>query len=116
MSQNNTDLAKAFYSTFEGRNIEAMAEYLHPDIQFITPLRKLQGKEAYVEAAKEFASFFETMTLRTAFGEKDQVVVVYDVKYPKLVDEMIPTAALLAFHENLISRIELFYDARPFEK
>ncbi|KJV58176.1 hypothetical protein RFEPED_0551 [Rickettsia felis str. Pedreira] len=25
-------------------------------------------------------------------------------------------ASLLSFNENLISRIELFYDARPFEK
>lgn len=116
MSQNNIDLAKAFYSTFEARNIEEMAKFLHPDVQFIAPLRKLQGKEAYIEAAKEFASIFEALTIRAVFGEKDQAIVVYNVKYPNLADEIIPTAALLTFYENLISRIELFYDARPFEK
>ena len=29
---------------------------------------------------------------------------------------MIQTAALMTFKDGLIARIELFYDARPFEK
>lgn len=115
MSQNNMDTVKTFCTAFTEKNIEAMEKCLHPDIQFIAPLKKLQGKEAYVEAAKAFASFFKTITIRAIFGEKDQAAVVYDVEYPAPVDK-IPTAALMTFRENLIARIELFYDARPFEK
>lgn len=97
------------------KSIEAMGKCLHPDIQFIAPLKKLQGKEAYLEAAKEFTSSFKNMTIRAIFGEGDQAVVVYDVEYPAPIDK-VPTAALLAFHTSLISRIELFYDTRPFEE
>jgi hypothetical protein len=115
MSENNIDRAKTFCTAFKEKSIEAMAKCLHPDLEFIAPLQKLQGKEAYVEAAKEFASFFKTLTIRAILGEKDQAVVVYDVEYPTPI-EKIPTVALMTFHENLITRIELFYDARPFEK
>ena len=113
MTQTNMAIAKTFYTAFREKNIEAMEKYVHPDIQFIAPLAKLQGKEAYLEAAKGFASFFKTLTIRATFGEGDQAVVVYDVECPTPI-EKVPSVALMAFQEGLITRIELFYDARPF--
>jgi hypothetical protein len=115
MNQNNVAIAEAFYTAFREKNIEAMEKYLHPEIQFFAPLAKLQGKEAYLEAAKNFASFFKTLTLRVIFGEEHQAAVVYDVECPAPIGKL-PSVALMDIQEGLIIRIELFYDARPFDK
>ena len=70
MNQNNVAIAKAFYTAFGEKNIETMEKYVHPDYQLITPLAKLQGKEACLEAAKSFMPFFNRLTIRTTFGRE----------------------------------------------
>lgn len=113
MNQNNVAIAKAFYTAMSEKNIGTMEKYVHPDIQFTAPLAKLQGKEAYLEALKGFTAFLKTLTLRAAFAEGDQAVVVYDVDFPVPVGK-VASVALMTFQEGLITKIELFYDARPF--
>lgn len=113
MTQKNLAIAKAFYTAISEKNIEVMEKYVHPDIHFSAPLAKLQGKDAYLEALKGFASFFKTLTIRAIFGEGDEVVVIYDVDFPAPIGK-VASVALMTFQEGLITRIELFYDARPF--
>ena len=115
MNHNNVALAEAFYTAMGEKNVGTMEKYVHPDIQFTAPLAKLQGKEAYLEALKGFATFFKTLTTRATFGEGDQAVVVYDVDCPAPVGKL-PSVALLTFQEGLIIRVELFYDARSFDQ
>ena len=114
MNQNNMAIAKIFYTAMGEKKIDEMEKYLHPNIQFSTPLAKMTGKEAYLEAAKGFATFFKTLIVRATFAEGDQAMVVYDSDFPAPIGN-IPGASLMTFQEGLIIKIELFYDARPFE-
>ena len=115
MNYNNVALAEAFYTAMSEKNIGVMEKYVHPDIHFSAPLAKLKGKEAYLEALKGFTAFFKTLTIRATFGEGDQAVVIYNADCPAPVGKL-PSAALLTFYEGLIIMVELFYDARSFEK
>jgi hypothetical protein len=115
MNQNNAAIAEAYYTSMGEKNIAAMEKYMHPNIQLISPLAKLQGKEAYLEALKNFTSFFKTLTIRATFGEGDQAVIVCDVDCPEPIGK-VPTAVLLTLQEGLITRIELFHDTNPFNK
>lgn len=115
MNQNNVTIAKAFYTAFGEKNVEIMEKYLHPDVHLITPLSKLQGKEAYLEAVKNFMAFFNALTIRTSFGEKDQAVVVYDLDCSASIG-IVPAAAVMTFQEGLITRNELFHDTSPWIK
>jgi hypothetical protein len=115
MNQNNVAIAKAFYTAFGEKNVADMEKYLHPDIQLITPLSKLQGKEAYLEAAKNFMAFFNVLTIRATLGEGNQAVVVYDLNCPGSIGK-VPAAALITFQEGLITRNELFHDTSPWNK
>ena len=108
-------IAEAFYMAMSEKNIEALAPHLHPDVHYVAPLADTKGKEAYLEAQTRFSGFFETLTIRASFGSEDQGMVVYDVACPPPVG-MIHAATLMTFEQDLISRIELFYDARPFGK
>lgn len=115
MNQNNAAIAKTFYTAMSEKNIEALEKHVHPNIQFTAPLAKLKGKENYLEALESFTTFLTTLTIRAIFGEGDQAVVVYDVDFPAPIGK-VASVALMTFQEGLISRIELFYDARPFAK
>jgi hypothetical protein len=115
MNQNNMAIAKTFYTSFGEKNVETMGKYLHSDVQLITPLSKLQGKEVYLEAAKSFMAFFNSLTIRAIFGEGDQAVVVYDLECPGGIGKT-SGVALMTFQEGLITRNELFHDTAPFNK
>lgn len=108
-------IANTFYIAFGEKNIEAMEKYLHPDVRLITPLSKLQGKESYLEAAKNFMAFFNALSIRAIFGEGEQTVVVYDLDCPAPIGKT-SAVALMTFQERLITRNELFHDTSPYAK
>lgn len=115
MNKNYVAIAEEYYRALGNKNLSGLEKYLHPNIRFITPLVDATGKDAYFEAAKNFAAFFNTLTIRAKFGSADQAMIVYDVNLPAPIGNL-PSAALLSFQDDLITRIELFYDARCFEK
>lgn len=57
MDQSTLSLAKAYYTAMGEKDIATMEKHLHPDVQFITPLTTLKGKESYLEAVKGFVAF-----------------------------------------------------------
>ncbi len=107
------DIARAYYTAMGEKNIDAMTPYLHEDVVFIAPLAQTKGKEALVTATRNFIQFFESLTIRSVLGSKDQATVVYDVNIP--IVGKCRDVALLTFQDDHISGVELFYDARPFE-
>lgn len=118
MNKTNETLAEAYYIAMGQKNPAGMEKHLHSNVQFISPFAQLQGKESVIDAAKKFMALFQTLTIRTKFSSNDfdsndQVMVVYDVAFPAPIGN-IPTAALLTFQEERITKIELFFDGRPF--
>ncbi|MBI2707014.1 MAG: nuclear transport factor 2 family protein [Proteobacteria bacterium] len=115
MNQNNVGIAQTFYTALGEKNVGDIEKYLHPDSQLITPLSTLQGKEAYLEAVKNFMAFFKVLTIRATFGEGDQALIVYDLDCPGSIGK-VSAAALMTFQEGLIIRNELFHDTSPFNE
>ncbi|MBS0604271.1 MAG: nuclear transport factor 2 family protein [Verrucomicrobia bacterium] len=108
-------IAVAYYTALGEKNIEAVKEYLHPDIQFSDPQEKVLGREAVLKAAKGFTAIFNSLTIRAKFGSEDQAMIVYDVEIPAFSKKLL-AASLLSFQDGLISKIELFYDTRCFKE
>jgi hypothetical protein len=115
MPISNITRAEAYYKSMNNKNLSEMAEYLHPDIQFLSPLAQLKGKEAFLEAAEKLMTLFISLTIRAKFSSEDQVMLAYDFDFPEPIG-MIRTAALLTFENTLITHIELFFDPNPFIK
>ncbi len=107
--------AVAYYTALGEKNIEAMKEYLHPDIQFSDPQEKVMGRESVLEAAKKFSAIFKTLTIRAKFGSEDQAMIVLEVDIPGLPKKL-QAASLLSFQGGLISKIELFYDSQSLKR
>ncbi|MBA4117855.1 MAG: hypothetical protein C0514_03050 [Candidatus Puniceispirillum sp.] len=106
-------IAKEFYEAFAQKDFETMAGYLHADVSLITPLARLEGKEAYLGAARGFSVLFTALTIRALLGEGDEVMLVYDVACLPPVG-VSRAAAHVIFEDGLMKRIELFHDTTPF--
>jgi hypothetical protein len=115
MSENNLKLVSAYYRAMNEKNLAGIEKCLHPEILFIGPLAEMAGKDAVLESVKRFFLIFNKLTVRSKLGSEDQAMVVYDLDCPAPI-ELFRAAAFMTFKDNLIARLELFYDARPFEK
>jgi hypothetical protein len=115
MNQNNVNIAVAYYTTMSEKNIEGITQYLHAEVQLNSPFTQLRGKDPVLEAVQRFITLFTSLTIQAHFGNESQAMIAYDVDFPATIGR-VPTAALLTFQDNLISKIQLFFDTRPFEK
>ncbi len=115
MSHSSLAIAEAYYTAMGDKNVTGMAQYLHPDVQLISPLAKVSGKDAAVEAARKLISLFKTVTIRAKFGSENQAMLAIDIDFPAPIGNL-PAAVLQTFNDGLITKIELFYDGRPLDR
>ena len=113
MNDNNISIAEAYYKALAAKDLNTAGNYLHPDVKFIAPMGESNGRAAVIEAAKRLAPLLKGIDVRARFSSGDQVVLIYDMRLTAPVD-VCPTAVLMTIRNGLISRTELFYDARPF--
>lgn len=110
MGTNTKTLAVEYYQLIGAKNREEIAKRLHPDVEFHGPLATLKGKESVLNAIVNFMNAITSLTIRAQFGEGEQAMIAYEVDMPPLVKNF-PGASLLRFQSNLITQIQLFYDA-----
>lgn len=115
--ENNSNLAIAetYYHQMLRKNFVAMEECLHPDVHFIGPLAEMSGKAAVVSAAKNLSQILVNIEIRAKFTSNNQIMFAYDFMFPEPIGKL-RAAVLMEFKNRLISKIELFYDGRPFEE
>lgn len=109
MHTSNVALAEEYYTLIGEKNAEGIKKYLHPDVELYGPLAVLKGKETVFKAASNFINMIKSLTIRAKFGAGDQAMIVCDSVIPGMA-ESFPSASLLSFRDELIVRIELFYD------
>jgi ketosteroid isomerase-like protein len=115
LTETAVNLANAYYQAMGNKDTAGVAGLLHSDVRLIGPLGEVAGKEAVLQAATEYATVLKSLSVHASFGSEDQAMVNYDVDFGQPLG-ICRTASLITFRDNLIARVELFYDARPFEK
>lgn len=113
-SGNILKTAESYYCAMLKKDFDTMASYLHDNIHFIGPLAEMRGKEAVVAAAKGLTKILQDICIRSKFKSENQIMFAYDFMFPEPIGKL-RAAVLMEFTDQLISKIELFYDGRPFE-
>lgn len=114
-SNGNLAIAESYYNAMLAKDFDKMAGYLHNNVYFTGPLAEMHGKDAVVTAAKNFGGILQDIQIRSRFAAEDQIMFAYDMVVPAPIGKF-RAAVLMEFTDRLISKIELFYDARPFEE
>ncbi|SCA63442.1 hypothetical protein SCG7086_AR_00160 [Chlamydiales bacterium SCGC AG-110-P3] len=107
-------VAETYYADMNEKNIDGMEKLLHPNVLFVGPMAELQGKEAVLPAIKGFTTAFKSLIVRKKFYSGDQVMLAIDTEFPDPIGNL-RTASLLTIQDDLIVKIELFYDSRVVE-
>src|SRR3989338_690854 len=115
MTDFNLAVAETYYKALNNRDIKIMAQCLHSQIKFHSPMAVIMGKQAVLDVTEKFLLFFKILILREKFSAEDKVMVAYDLECPPPIGTF-RTAALLTFKDSLIAEIELFYDSRLFDE
>ncbi|MCH9624929.1 MAG: hypothetical protein S4CHLAM123_00910 [Chlamydiales bacterium] len=116
MTKNSITLAEEYYTLVGQKNAAGLEAYLHPDVEFCSPLATLKGREAVIKATRHFIEAFRSLKIRAKFGNEGQAMVVYDTDIPEVAQDF-PGASLLSFRDGEIVKIQLFYDgSRLMEK
>ena len=114
-TERNVASAEAYYQAMHNKDLAGVARHLHPDVRFLGPLADLTGKEAVLDAAERFVNLIKNLRVRVKFGSDNMAMLAYDVDFGEPIG-ICRTAVLMTFNDGLITRIELFFDARLFEK
>lgn len=114
-ANDNLTSAESYYNAMLAKDFDNMASYLACNVHFIGPLAEMHGKEAVVLAAKNFGGILQDIQIRSRFAGHNQIMFAYDMIVPAPICKF-RAAVRMEFTNKLISKIELFYDARPFEE
>ncbi len=112
-NDSNLAIAETYYDEMLQKNFNAMKKCLHHDVHFISPLTEIHGQDAVVEAAKNLSKILINIKIRSKFDSGNQIMFAYDFLFPEPIGKL-RAAVLMDFTNKLISKIELFYDGRPF--
>ena len=113
-TEENLKAALIYYNSMCAKDFDTMANFLSDGVCLISPLAKMYGKEEVLKAAKNFGGMLKDIQIRSSFASHEQVMLAYDMKVSEPIGEF-RAAALMNFKNSRITKIELFYDARPFE-
>lgn len=111
----NLDVALRYYDAMLNQRFDEMAEYLHENVEFIGPLANMNGKNEVVEAAKGFSGLIAKINIRSKCTSENQVMLAYDFIFHQPTEKL-RAAVLMDFKDNVITRLELFFDSKPFTK
>ncbi|OGT67309.1 MAG: hypothetical protein A3J38_04445 [Gammaproteobacteria bacterium RIFCSPHIGHO2_12_FULL_45_9] len=114
-ASDNLAIAESYYNAMLAKDFDKMADYLHDNVHFIGPLAEMHGKDAVVGAAKNFGGILQDIKIRSRFAAGNQIMFVYDMVVPAPIGKF-RAAVMMEFADALISKIELFYDALPFQE
>lgn len=115
MTDNNLSTAQAYYQALADKNVSKAETCLHPDVQIVSPLDTVTGKNDVTASLKGFVNIFNTLEIRVKFSNENQVMLAIDFDCHAPIGNF-RTAVLMTFKDHLIIKNELFYDARPLEK
>jgi ketosteroid isomerase-like protein len=114
-THNHADVAAAYYMAMNEKNVEKMAEQLHANVELISPMDQIKGRDAVLEAAQKLFKLVKGIEIRTKIFDAEHAVLTYDMKFDEPIGNC-RTAAVMTFRDGLIVRNELFFDTAPFKR
>lgn len=106
-------LIEKYYDAIVQKDFDAASSYLSENVLYINPLAELQGREAVISSAKKLSAGLESITIRSTFSSNNQVMLACDF-YCNAPIGKVRAAVLVDFSNNLINRMELFFDSQLF--
>jgi hypothetical protein len=113
--QSPSEIAKKYYTAMGNKNIQELEQYLHPEVEFKSPIMQTVGKENVVQGAQNFMNAFNAIEIQHIFEDGDCAMIMFDTLCPAPVGTF-RAATYMVIEDNFITTMELFFDASAFKK
>lgn len=97
------------------KSIPELEKYLHPEVEFKSPLMQIVGKENVAQGAQHFMNAFNSLEIHHVFEENDSAMIIFDTHCPAPIGTF-RSATYIIIENNFIAKMELFFDASLFSK
>jgi hypothetical protein len=108
-------VVQAYLSAWKHKDAEAMGRCVHAGVSFKGPMSESQGRDAFVEGSKRMFPLLREHRLRSILASSDRAMFTYDFVCAEPIG-VCRSAEVVTFKDGLIGSVEIFFDARPFEK
>jgi hypothetical protein len=108
-------VVQTYLDAWRHKNADAMGRCVHSDVSFRGPLSESREREAFVDGAKRMFPLLREHRVRSILMGNDQAMFVYDFVCTEPIG-VCRTAEFVTLKDGLIGSVEIFFDARPFEK
>lgn len=66
-----------------------------------------------IESARSLSNILESIKVRNSFSDDNRLMMAYDFTFNNHMDKL-RSAVFMEFKDNMISKIELFFDSKNF--
>jgi hypothetical protein len=112
---NLLDVGENYLKAWDAKDLKGIAGYLHPEVSFKGPMMTAKGKEKVVLIFEKTLPMLKSLKIKTKFVGDQQTIFSYDFNCIDPIG-LCRCAELMTYEDDKIIGIELFFDARPFEK
>lgn len=113
--QSPSEIAKKYYIAMGHKNIQELEQYLHPEVEFKSPLMQTVGKENVVQGAQTFMNAFNSIEIQHVMQDQEAAIIIFDTICPAPIGTF-RSATYMTIENNFITNMELFFDPCPFKK
>ncbi|MBC9734599.1 nuclear transport factor 2 family protein [Nocardioides marmotae] len=106
------DTALAYHRAWTAGDLDAALAQVADDVVCHAPPGTLTGTDALRGFMGPFAGSLTSSTLLAAFGDEDQVLIMYDTANPAVPSA--PGAELYRVRDGRIAEIRIVFDRLPF--
>jgi hypothetical protein len=115
MIQDLEQCGRDYLSRWQAKDLSGIASWLHQDIHFIGAMTETKGKADFLKSVEMTLPLVQDIKIRHAFHNQTSALFIYDFNC------VVPlgrnrVAEMMTFANGKIIALELFFDARPFEK
>lgn len=114
-SPSTLEITNKYLTAWQRKDADAISALVHPNVHFKGPMAELRGREAFMTACKNMFPIMKDYRVRVVAETGNRAIFAYDFVCAEPIG-VCRTAELLIVTDGLISDVELFFDARPFEK
>jgi hypothetical protein len=111
----HVDIAREYLAAWKRKDADGIAKLIHPEVHLKSPVADLTGREMFLTMCRKIFPMLEDVSVRAKFASETQAMLVYDFVLQSPIG-VTRTANLMTFEGELIRSVELFFDARSFEK
>jgi hypothetical protein len=112
MNAKAAKVARAYFEAMAAKNVDGIIALTAGSVTSDSPIGQLSGIQAFRRFQEGFARMIENLTLKAAFGDDAQAVIVY-------VADTLPVkgayvAEYLTVEAGKITSVRTIYDGTPF--